>query len=321
MRAHEKPKGNFAFDLEAERANLERHRQHRAIPAKAADNLLIATWNLTNFGVQQRQGKHLQLMADMMQWFDIVAVQELADNLTQFHQLLAKLGPEWAAIYTDVAGNDERLAYVYHKTRLSPTGLSAELAMRRNEEKTITISVGEVEEKLEFEGFNRNPFMMNFVAGQFEFTLVNVHLYWTDTKIRLLEAKALGKWAKSRVKKNFPPNNDILLLGDFNMPRVKPGDEFYEALVAYGVQFPKHTTELIGSNLAGDKHYDEVAFFPKQTKANFTGQLGVFDFDKVLFPQLWDETDKDQQTKFYQYIRYYMADHRPLWAEFKRDVS
>ncbi len=39
-------------------------------------------------------------------------------------------------------------------------------------------------------------------------------------------------------------------------------------------------------------HYDQVAFFPGTTQHLFTGRKGVFDYDVVLFPDLfwgWEE--------------------------------
>ena len=38
--------------------------------------LLIATWNIANFGVQERTGDDRQLIADVVGWFDAFAVQE-----------------------------------------------------------------------------------------------------------------------------------------------------------------------------------------------------------------------------------------------------
>jgi hypothetical protein len=39
----------------------------------------------------------------------------------------------------------------------------------------------------------------------------------------------------------------------------------------------------------------------------------VFDYDKVVFPDLWQARG---QTDFNAYLRYYMSDHRPMWVEF-----
>lgn len=49
------------------------------------------------------------------------------------------------------------------------------------------------------------------------------------------------------------------------------------------------------------------------TQGQFTGQSGVYDFDGALFRTLWEGRPlKD----FLAYMRYYVSDHRPLWAEF-----
>lgn len=313
MHAFEKPDFEYNVALSEELERVREHQDHRKIPSATGTNVIIATWNLTNFGLQKREDVHLEIMAEIVRPFDVVAIQEVADNLDHLHTLLLKLGNDWDAVYTDIAGNQERLGYLFNRKRVTPTGLAAELAMRGYERHKIIIE--DIIE--EFEGFNRNPYIMSFRAGQFEFNLVNVHLYWTSFALRLLEVKALSKWAKSRVDRLFPPNNDIILIGDFNMPRVRDGDEVFGLLTQYGLQLPKYNTELLGTNLAGDKHYDEVAIFPRRTEEDFTDRMGVYDFDKVLFPDLWKKDEKDN-SKFYKYVRYFIADHRPLWTEFSR---
>lgn len=317
MHSHEKPKFDYQLNLGKELKALSKHRKHRNIPRKSSKKLLIATWNLTNFGLQKRQDDHLKIMAQILEFFDIIAVQEIADDLEQFYKMMEFMDDDWDFVLTDIAGNKERLGYIFNKKKVTPVGLVAELAMRGYERKKLTIFVGDEMVEKEFEGYNRNPYLVTFRAQEFEFTIVNVHLYWSNYNMRILETRALSKWAKKRVKSAYPPNNDILLLGDFNMPKLSSDDDIYHELTEGGLQVPKYNTELIGSNLAGDKHYDELAFFPSRTGDEFAGKMGVFDFDKALFQDLWKEDDKEAQKKFYQYIRYYMADHRPLWAQFK----
>jgi len=316
MVAHQTPDFDFDFNLREELSVLDNHKGHREIPDIEDDKLLIATWNLTNFGLQNREDQHLTIMARICSYFDIVAIQEIADDLGHLNDILEKLGDDYSMLVTDIAGNRERLGYIYNNTKIQPTGMVAELAMRGYEKKRIFIQIGDEEESVSFEGFNRNPYMVTFKAGEFEFTLVNVHLYWSNYLFRRLETMALSKWAKKRVNKNFAPNNDIILIGDFNMERLSPNDDIYGPLVNNGLYVPKFDTNLVGTNLAGDSHYDEIAFFPSRTEEDFTDRIGVFDFDKVIFNSLWDEDDKDQKKKFYQYIRYFIADHRPLWCQF-----
>lgn len=312
MRAHQRPNFDLDFDLETELDAFRVHMEQddRKIPDRHDDNLIIATWNLTNFGLQRRDPEHLEIMAEIIRPFDIVAIQELADDVSDFLRLTTLLGNDWEYYYTDVAGNQERAGFLYRSDRAQPFGLSAELAMRGYERRRITVE--DVNE--EFPGFNRNPFMLGFTSGDFEFTLVNVHLYWSNFGLRQLETKALGKWASSRADRDFPPNNDIILIGDFNMPRVSPDDRIYRELRQYGLRVPDHRTNFIGTNLAGDAFYDEIIFFPGRT-TEFAGKLGVVDFDSALFAGLWEEDQRD----FFKYIRYYIADHRPLWAEFTVD--
>ena len=51
-----KPKFQYTYDVSAEIDHLRQHKLTRGVPAKAQDRLLIATWNIANFGVQERTG-------------------------------------------------------------------------------------------------------------------------------------------------------------------------------------------------------------------------------------------------------------------------
>ena len=93
---------------------------------------------------------------------------------------------------------------------------------------------------------------------------------------------------------------------------VDPADPIFKALTRTGLQLPDHSTQ-IGSNLEGDQAYDQVAYFPTGAGARFTGKSGVFDFDGAVFAELWKTKTPVQ---FRSYIRYFLSDHRPLWAEF-----
>lgn len=321
MRAHEKPDFVLDFDVETEKQRIEDHLllDDRRIPPATENNLLIATWNLTNFGLQEREDDHLELMAHIMAPFDLVAFQEVADDINHLDKLMGYLEDSWNVVFTDIAGNQERLGYIYKVDRVQPMSLVAELAMRGYERARIEIE-GIDPQAEPFTGFNRNPYMAGFRAGDFTFTLVNVHLYWSNVALRRLETKALAKWAESRLNKSGPPNDDIILIGDFNMPHARPGDVIFDELANYGITLPKHTTHLVGTDLAGDNDYDEVAFFPSRTNEDFSGRMGVFDFDNAIFQKLWTSSAGDRHQPFFKYVRYFIADHRPLWVEFNRNV-
>ena len=63
-------------------------------------------------------------------------------------------------------------------------------------------------------------------------------------------------------------------------------------------------------------HYDQIMFFPGDTDENFTGAAGVVDFDGAVFRKLWDDPTKTE-VQFQGYVKYYLSDHRPYWAEFR----
>lgn len=42
------------------------------------------------------------------------------------------------------------------------------------------------------------------------------------------------------------------------------------------------------------------------------GGVGVFDFDAVVFRDLWERGDRK---RFNAYLRYYLSDHRMMWVE------
>ena len=82
-------------------------------------------------------------------------------------------------------------------------------------------------------------------------------------------------------------------------------------LTKFGMQ-PTGYSSQTGTNLAGHAQYDQIAFHPGHTQNKFTGRTGVFDFDKVLFPAVWDEYVEDS---FQQFVRYHISDHRLIWSE------
>jgi len=317
MPSFPKPAFTFNYQTQSEIDALRTYRDTkpgRAIPAKAADRLLVATWNIANLGLQQRRSKDYRLLAEIIGWFDIIALQEVNDNLAGLRGIQAHLPATYAALFSDKAGNDERMAFLYDASKVFPLEKIGEVAVPVKDHKHIKLpGIART-----FKGFDRNPYLAAFTAGSLEFLLVNVHLYFgADTKAdrdrRSLEAYATARWADLRRSDKHAYVTDIIALGDFNLPKVEPGDPVYAALRRRGLRRPEHSTR-IGSNIADDKDYDQIMFFPGQTSDEFTGNVGIFDFDGGIFRRLWDTRTAAQ---FRSYVRYYVSDHRPLWAEFR----
>ncbi len=300
--------------MEVELRALRDHKKLRDVPAKRRDRLLLATWNIANFGLQKRRDKDHRLIAEILGWFDLVAVQEVADDLSGLYAVRDLLPPSYRLLISDTAGNDERAAFVYDTRKVTLLEMVGRLSIAPTN--LAHVNLPGVDQP--FRGFDRSPYLAAFQRGSFRFVLASVHLFFgsdapQDMGRRSLEAYAVARWADLRRKDKHAYASDIIALGDFNLPQVAPHDPIYKALTKRGLVLPEHPTEVGGSSLGGHKHYDQMAFFPGETK-EFNERIGAFDFDNVVFRELWDPK---RPGPFLAYARYYISDHRPLWAEFR----
>jgi endonuclease/exonuclease/phosphatase family metal-dependent hydrolase len=324
MPAFAKPTFEFDYDADAEIAHLRRWRDHqpgRKVPRKSAKHLLVASWNIANLGLQQRRPQDHRLIAELLSWFDLVAVQEVNDNLAHFHLLRAALPARYRALYSDAAGNDERMLFLYDSRKLALLEEVGEIALAPVEAARVKLPAV-TEQK--FDGFDRTPYFASWRANAgFEFQLVNVHLYYGSFKNKLestrsmnrrtLETLAVARWADQRRRSAHVPIKDIVVMGDFNLPKTQPGDPIFDALTSKGLRLPPHSAQ-IGSNLTGDQYYDQIGFFDL---SRLVGGMNVFDFDGAVFPALWrSRTPAD----FRAYVRYYLSDHRLVWCQLNLGV-
>lgn len=313
MVSHEQENPIFVYDLETERQALLATKAHRQIPDKSNDKLLATTWNLTNFGLQKRTDNDLALMAEIISWFDLVAIQEIADSLEHIRALMEHLPASYRVILSDIGGNDERAGFLYDSLKVERLELAAEVAVPPSDHRYIRMKGVSGS----FTGFDRNPYVVAFRAGELSFSAVSVHLYfgshtYYDEDRRALEAYALARWADQRQKAPGAYAQNVLVLGDFNLPKIDVSSNVFKVLKKKGLVLPQHSTSM-GSNLAGDKHYDQVAFHAGGMQKVYSGNSGVFDFDRgPFFIDAWNFSPK----YFNITMKYHIADHRPLWAEF-----
>jgi len=311
-----KPRFDYEYDLDREIAAVRAYRRQkpgRQIPAKGRDRLLLATWNIANLGVQDRLDSDYALIAEVMTWFDLVAVQEVNDDLRGIEAIHSKLPARYDLLFSDASGNQERQAFLYDTRKVKRLKEVGRLSIPPSQLSAIKLPGTTTT----FPGFDRGPYLASFECGSFRFSLLNVHLYYgspdpPDIDRRVLETFAVAWWAdrKHRDARSYVP--EVVPLGDFNLPKQETGDPIFDALCARGLHVPQHTSQ-IGSAIASDSYYDQIAFFPGATKDRFTGASNVFDFDGALFQDLWQ---RRPGSPFLSYVRYHMSDHRPLWAEF-----
>ncbi|MDA0339243.1 MAG: hypothetical protein O2910_05310 [Proteobacteria bacterium] len=177
MPEFEKPDFDHVFDPAVERVALRAYRDTkpgRKIPKKKPKKLLIGSWNITNLGAQDRRPKDYKLLAEIVSWFDIVAVQEARDDLSGLRGIMKQLLAKFQVLFSDVAGNNERLAFIYDSEKVVRLEMAGEVAVPPASHRHIKLKG--IEQK--FTGFDRNPYVAAFRAANFTFVLANVHLYF-----------------------------------------------------------------------------------------------------------------------------------------------
>lgn len=314
MPSFPKPKFTHQVNLTKEIKAIRQYRDSKpgiTIPASKTTNLVLATWNIANLGAQDRTQNHLKIIAEIISWFDLIAIQEIKENSLDFQAIVKLLGEPYRFIFSDASGNNERMAFIYNSSKIEVRHEVAELAIPPSDFKNIKLPGVDTP----FTGFDRSPYLVSFKIKKFEFSLLNVHLYFGDDSEaasinrRCLEAFCVGRWADLRSKSKYSYNCNVFALGDFNLPMIDEKDPVYKALVSKGLQLPDHTSKIF-SNLNDDKAYDQIAFLPGMKSSIISH--GIFPFDMAVFADIFQNKTA---AEFRSYIRYYLSDHRPMWME------
>lgn len=296
------------------------------VSAKSDGSLLLATWNIREFGGAKYGGRTTDAMyyiAECMNAFDLIAVQEVRADLRALKDVMRLLGPQWDVLFTDVSyadgGNFERLAFVYNKGKVNFTGLAGELVLPSKEASKAVSQIA------------RTPFICGFQVGWAKLNLCTVHIYYGEgvaedprrvEEINLL-ASLLAKKAKDYMNLDAPLDyspEHLVLLGDFNI--FARTDATYGALTKNKFEIPEELQKLpSGSNVKQDKFYDQIAFFKQKNGVKNTA-AGVFNFYDYVFRDAAEfagmKGAPTEQT-FDQWRTYQMSDHLIMWAEFGVD--
>ena len=287
-------------------------------PSQLDETINVAVWNIREFGKVHRTEAAIHFIAEILGQFDLVALVELRNDLTDLGRVLPILGPSWDVVYSDwiedAGGNNERTAFLFDNRAVTFNGLAAEVDAPRDK-KGI--------EWLAKQSFWRAPYLCSFRAGNFDFLAIATHARWGDSiEGRQAELQMLADWIDTRFKNKFAEDHDLIVMGDFNIPAID--DMLFKALTSHGLQIPDSLVNLKdgdqvvgGSNLGKDARYDQILHLPT-LKKRFTNAGGTLDFFgsdariKDLFP------DKDYtRIKF----SFQLSDHFPVWVQLKTNID
>ena len=251
--------------------------------ATGGETVRIASWNLRQFSAS-RDDLDYDAIAGIIRAgdFDLVAIQELKGDGEALPLLVAALGGgrRWATLVSEPAGNSERFAYLYDRDRVQFLGDSGFLTSRLD--------------------LSRRPYAARFAAGNFDFTLVSVHLFAGDIHRRRDEARRLANLLAGRALPASSGERDVIVLGDFNTTTRRGGSlaPFEENGWLAAIDAP--------TNLGGTETLDNLVFDPRRTR-EWTGDAGVIRFDDARFAG--DDAAAARR----------VSDHRPVYAVFATD--
>jgi endonuclease/exonuclease/phosphatase family metal-dependent hydrolase len=291
-----------------------------------SSRLLLATWNIREFESPKygpRQREALYYIAEIIDHFDIVAVQEVRDDLSSIEKVMDILGSWWSYLLTDVTegrqGNLERMAFIYDTRKVRFGGLAGEVV------------VPPVNKETPSGQYARTPFIVGFRTGWFKFTICTTHIYYgksvADDPQRIQEIRLLATHLAKTVTKQQAWAKNMILLGDFNIFDVT--DETFKALTGAGFQIHRDLMTA-RSNAGRSKHYDQIAFIAPELKDRLEEcKAGVFDFYEHVYREADAEayaadvpaTAGGKPGRYRDWRTYQMSDHLPMWIELRVDFS
>lgn len=322
------------------RAGLDQHIPDRTF----SETLLLATWNIRDFdkpAYGPRVEEAIYYIAEIINRFDIVAVQEVYEDLSGLKRVMEVLGSHWKYIVTDSAGkgagNFERMTFLYDSRKVVFGGLAGEIVLPPDSKDSDGNYVPVTQ-------FWRTPMMVGFKSGWTDFILTTVHILWDQSKAdppnRVREVHDVTQFLKGRSEDPTAWSRNIILLGDFNI--FGTDDETFRQITDAGFEVPEQLLEF-RSNASKNRHYDQIAFRTRPGSLDLTGKAGVFDYYDFVFrntdedreiyrPYMGDEydttskgkarSDSGKKTYYSTYWRtHQMSDHLPMWVELRIDYS
>ncbi len=245
--------------------------------------LTICSFNIRIFSDGSRDDEELQSIVQILKSYDLIAIQELRDKeiLKRTVKALKNLGYK----------------YDYEISQKVGRGVKEQYAFLYRKDKVKVIQGGRLYSEDDDE-FIREPYFATFKSGNFDFTLVTVHVLFGDSKKdrrpELMELADVYEYLQSKDQ----DEQDIILLGDFNM---SPSDKGWDNLK----QIPtmKHILKWPSKTTIQDSSLYDNFWFQKKYVKEFV-KCGINKFDEILF----GNNDKLASRT--------VSDHRPIWGTF-----
>ncbi len=236
------------------------------LPQREYGSVLLGSFNIRKLGSSRSRSQDTwKFLAEVCRSFDLIAIQEIMDDMSGLRRLMSLLGPEFSMIVSGQTGKfpgeqgmGERLGFIYRWSIVERTEVATDITYDRTKIlNSIATDYDAFKEKMDvyvpkwkayvdgtsrskprlkmpvFISFIRQPFCVSFrIAGNpgvlpYEFMAVNAHL-WFGQYIddRRKEFNALMDWIRGRVESNLRAYYpNFILMGDLNLDFDNPEND------------------------------------------------------------------------------------------------
>ena len=256
------------------------------LPPVPPGQIRLASFNIRIYSTGSRDDTELGLIADRLQQFDLVAIQELRDEevVQRTLSILEARGHVYHAMVSPPVGRGvkERYAFLWRPEKVAPVDSG-----------TVYSDPDDV--------FIREPFYASFRAGSFDFTLITVHVIFGEGVAGRRAENLLLDDVYRAVQGADPNEQDVILLGDFNLP---PSDS---GMIEVDATIDPVFTGDVRTTISETSLYDNL-WWDAEFVTEWTGAAGIDRFDEAVFGN-----DDDAASLA-------VSDHRPIWVTLSTEL-
>ena len=311
-------------------------------------DLIIGSWNIKWFGYYSDDRHDYTKMAEIIEKFDVVAIQELRgshyrDRLNRLVVELANQGFNYTYVISELTGyedhpdeNDptapkkdyvERYAFMWDTDRVHLVDNSVPYRF------VVTPAINN-------DVFRQVPIISDFEVNNgrgFDFRILTVHTVYNEqiNVVRRAEIQFIHDWIIDQSNNDTNTEKNVFAVGDFNAnPEGQPHhfDSIVTGTNAYRVLMneplsagePSLRTTIQQSNNPGPGYFEKPVYdhvlVTNQTSYALTHNPATRAAEDVGIVEFDQDTDWRDQRSWDDVIRA-MSDHRPVWFKLDHDAA
>lgn len=292
--------------------------------AEDKDYLVIGSWNIKNFASCSRDTLYYTALADIIQQFDVLALQELSSNLCTRHldsivNELHSRGLKYFYTYSEKTGywDNPDPAKGNYRERLGFFWDIDRVELLHPDEPYSFISEPYVNNDI----FRQVPIVCDFRVKRtngFDFRAVSVHAAFNKKipYVRQAEFHYLDDWMIEQLNNPGITEKDLFIMGDLNAnPKDQPNAHYFDTIIGNAVDYRVIFYE---PKLANEHSITTTIHFPTTTNPGDT-TLPVY--DHILLSKRTDFDIPDTLTWSSDLIGVIKFDQEPRWQQAGKNIT